>query len=541
MKSLIFLTTLLLLNSCGGGGGSTQESNIEPTTQPTTTQASDTPEETTEQNTTQSEPTAQGSVEEDDAQTQSTENNTTQENSETACSTNKYSDDIVQGRALYIEHCKVCHASDAASGLFDIRGSRLTDINTAMEEVPDMVELKLANQVSLEEREYIATFLQAIKYDPEVEYGNECTSLTKEELGNKLFFDANLSLRGNLACATCHNPASAFMDNRYRTTGDANTVEGALSIGDDNITLGGRNTPTAMYAAFIPEFGEDENGEYIGGLFHDGRALNLKAQAKGPILDTTEMMMPDATAVIERVIENSEYVENFKTLYGESIFDDIDTAYDALAESIAKFEKSDTFAPFSSKYDRSKLDSSDSNYYEMSKLETQGYALFFDSSQTNCVKCHSINSASESEQEIFSNFKYANIGTPQNSVALMERDGNSDTIDLGLGGRDDINDTTLYGKIRIPTLRNIAVTAPYMKNGVFNELRTVLEFHNRMSIEDDDSLNPETNAPWQEAEVANTIDHELLRMDRKLSSDELDALEAFLKLLTDQQFEALLE
>ncbi|MBN2824052.1 MAG: c-type cytochrome [Campylobacterales bacterium] len=525
MKNAIYFTAaLLVLNGCGGGGSSSPVVETNTTQKTNQTQKSDT---TPDNNTSQS--------------NQKSDDNATKNEDNASCSSNKYSEDIIQGRTLYIEHCKVCHASDAKSGLFDIRGSRKVDIDTAMEEVPNMIELKLGEQVDDEAREYIALFLQTIKNDPAVEYGNECTSLTKEDLGNKLFFDTNLSLRGTLSCASCHNPASAFVDARFKTEGDTNPVHGALSLGDDGMTLGGRNAPTAMYAKFTPDFTKDSKGEYIGGQFHDGRATNLKAQAKGPILDTTEMMMPDAQMVIERIQQNSEYLSTFKALYGENIFDDIDTAYDALAEAIAKFEKSDTFAPFNSKYDRSKLDSSASNYYAMSELEKQGYALFFDSSKTNCVKCHTLNSRTESNQEIFTNHKYANIGTPKNIAALMVRDGNSDALDLGLGGRSDINDTTLYGKTRIPTLRNIAVTAPYMKNGVFKELRTVLEFHNHISIANDSSNNPETAQPWQSPEINATIDYDLLKMESKLTSEELDALEAFLKTLTDKQFEALVE
>ena len=477
----------------------------------------------------------------DDLNTTVIDENTTVVDDNTSCEP-LYSGEMMEGRDLYNENCKVCHASDAQSGMFDIRGSLVADIDTAMQEVPDMVELNLADQVPPVQRELISLYLVQIKTDPEVEFGNQCdavSALSSESLGSRLFFDANLSLRKTISCASCHNPGHAFSDARFQLPEDLNPVDGALSVGDDGVTLGGRNAPTASYAQFIPVFSQNTDGEYFGGQFHDGRAATLKEQAKGPFLDQAEMMMPSAESVVDRVLENPQYVVDFKALYGEDVFDDKLHAYDVVAESIASFEKTEVLAPFDSKYDRSQLDVSDANAYEMSVLEEQGYALFFDTNKTNCVLCHSINSESESSNEIFSNFKYENIGTPRNLEALIARDGNTDKIDLGLGGRVDINDSTHYGKVRVPTLRNVAVTDPYMSNGVFKELRTVLEFYNHMSGNESTTLNPETNASWGDAEVSATINHPLLEMEL-LSDEELNALEAFLMLLTDRQYEGLI-
>ena len=454
-----------------------------------------------------------------------------------------YSDELMQAREVYSTHCKVCHASDGRSGMFDIRNSTVKTIERALVNVSDMSDLDLVNILSDNDISLLSLYLIELENNPDIAYADECEqsqSLSKSSLGSRLFFDTNLSLNKNISCASCHNPAYAFSDARFQQEGDTNPVEGALSLGDDGLTLGGRNAPTASYAQFIPPFGQNSEGEYFGGQFHDGRASTLKDQAKGPFLDSAEMMMPDAQSVVDRVLENSSYVEDFKTLFGEDIFDDTSDAYDAIAESIASFEKTDTFAPFDSKYDRSKLDPSDENYYELSEIEQDGMDLFFDTNKTNCVLCHSINSSSESKNEIFSNFKYENIGTPKNLDALIVRDGNSDKIDLGLGGRADINSSSEYGKVRVPTLRNVAVSNPYMSNGVFKELRTVLAFYNHMSGENNSTLNPETNLPWQDAEVSQNIDHAKLSMEL-LTDSELDALEAFLKILTDSQYEVHLE
>ncbi|MCD6258029.1 MAG: c-type cytochrome [Helicobacteraceae bacterium] len=532
MKYLLTFILLLSLSGCGSSGDDSAENTIDTPTQQNEHQDENTPNN----NTTDPEETNT---------TTSDDNNETIPSLEDNASTcqNSYSEEVMQGQALYNDHCKVCHASDAKSGLFDIRGASKAAIDTAMEEVVNMRELNLGEQISSVQRELIAEYLSVIRDNPDVEFAQECSatpSLSKASLGNRLFFDTNLSLRKTISCSSCHNPGNAFIDARYKQPVSTNSVEGALSVGDDGVTLGGRNAPTAMYAQFAPTFTQNAQGEYVGGQFHDGRAATLKVQAKGPFLDPAEMMMPSAAAVVERVMQNVDYVHDLKTLYGESVFASIDIAYDAIAESIATFEKTDTFAPFSSKYDRSKLDANDPDYYAMSVLEQQGYELFFNTQRTNCVLCHSINSESEGEKELFTNYKYENIGTPKNLDALIERDGNTQHIDLGLGGRSDINDSNHYGKVKVPTLRNIAITAPYMHNGVFKKLRTVLAFYNHMSTNGTNPLNPETNATWGEPQIAQTVNHDLLVI-QELSESELDALEAFLHLLTDKEYEALLE
>ena len=450
-----------------------------------------------------------------------------------------YSDEVMQGRELYNTNCKVCHAGDARSGMFDIRGSVVADIDDAFVDVPDMVSLGFEEKLSSQQRGLISLYLIELVKDPMVELGNNCqnsSSVDKINLGSRLFFDVNLSLRKTLSCSSCHNPSHAFSDARFQQKGSTNSVNGALSLGDDGVTLGGRNAPTASYAQFTPAFGINADGEYFGGQFHDGRASTLKDQAKGPFLDKAEMMMPTAQSVVDRVLENPVYITDFKKIFGEDIFDDKLKAYDALAEAIESFEKTEVFAPFDSKYDRSRLPQSDENYYEMSLVEKKGYEIFFDSNRTNCVLCHTINSSSESNNELFSNFKYENIGTPKNFEALLARDSSTEKTDLGLGARADVNATSEYGKVRVPTLRNVAVTNPYMSNGIFKELRTVLAFYNHRSGEDNTTLNPETSKVWEDAEVSQTINHEQLKMEL-LSDEELDALEAFLKLLTDKQYE----
>ena len=365
-------------------------------------------------------------------------------------------------------------------------------------------------------------------------------------LGEQLFFDTNLSLNRTMSCATCHDPEAAFMDARFTGDPGSNPVEGALSVGDDAVTLGGRNTPMATYALLAPAFGIDAEGNYVGGQFHDGRAEDLTAQAKGPFLDPAEMMMVDEAAVMARVQENPDYVSAFKALFGETIFDDVNAGYEALAGSIAAFEQTEVFATFDSKYDRFRqcvaLREDEGACYEegnWSVEEQAGYALFFSNNNTNCVSCHSLDSESESAEETFTNFKYENIGTPPN-LANFAAKGIEYTPDLGLGGRDDINDSTHYGKIKVPSLRNVAVTAPYMSNGVFKQLRTVIAFYDHMAGQGNHPLNPETTKPWAAPNVNATVNRELLEATKELTDAKIDGLIAFLKTLTDKKFEHLI-
>jgi cytochrome c peroxidase len=377
--------------------------------------------------------------------------------------------------------------------------------------------------------------------------------LTKAQLGEQLFFDTNLSLTRNTACATCHDPDHGFIDARFSEEGadQALFIHGAFSVGDDGFSLGGRNAPTAAYAQFSPLFGQNGSGEYIGGQFHDGRAATLKIQAMGPPLDNAEMMMPDKTEIVARLQENAFYVAAFTNLYGESSFDDVNTTYEQMAEAIAKFEKTELFAPFDSKYDRfltcrAQGGTTNDCLSEggWSDEEELGYSLFFSEANSNCAQCHTLNSVSEAaSHELFTNYKFENIGTPRNQEAMDARAAlglqEANATFLGLGGT--VGNPSHLGKTKVPTLRNVAVTGPYMNNGVFKELRTVLEFYDHMAGNGDHMVNPETGDVWGDNDHNATINHALLQQTAPLTDAKIRALEAFLRTLTDQRYEHLLE
>ena len=366
---------------------------------------------------------------------------------------------------------------------------------------------------------------------------------SSQKLGKDLFFDKNISKTRSTNCATCHDPDHAFIDARYHKEGTDQTVfvDGAFSVGDDGVSLGGRNSPTAAYAMYSPEFGE-KDGLYKGGQFHDGRAATLKIQAMGPPLDGAEMMMPNKASVVDRIKENADYVKQFKDIYGEDIFDNSNEAFDKMAEAISDFEKTKEFAPFDSKFDRW-VDGE----VVFTELEKKGFDLF-NSDETNCKLCHTSDSkaiATEkgaSVRELFTNYEYENIGIPRNITAMNRRAElglqDADAKFKGLGGF--VNDAKHNGKSRVPTLRNIAVTDPYMSNGKFQKLRTSIEFYDFISGKGTHTINNETGKVWGTNDFSETINHTKLSKTKILTDSDIDSLIAFLRTLTDKKYEHLM-
>ena len=348
----------------------------------------------------------------------------------------------------------------------------------------------------------------------------------KAQLGQKLFFDTNLSEPAGQACASCHNPVSGFTDaDKSQPT----------SKGADSTLHGGRNAPTAMYMAFSPVFHFDrKEGIYKGGQFFDGRAAVLEDQAKGPFLNPIEMANPNADAVVKKV-KSSSYANQFKAIFGDDAFDNSEQAYDNIASAIAEFERSPVFNRFSSKYD----------FYLFGKAtfttqERRGLAVF--EGKGNCAACHPNRPQSNDTPPLFTDFSYDNIGVPKNAenpFYSMPSKFNPDDekfVDLGLGGH--LNISAEEGKFKVPTLRNIALTSPYTHNGYFNELRNVIEFYNTRKVKRHcvDSLANETislaQKCWAEPEVTQNVNFGEMG-NLRLSQRDIDDLVAFLETLTD--------
>ncbi|MEV9528152.1 cytochrome c peroxidase [Aliarcobacter butzleri] len=350
--------------------------------------------------------------------------------------------------------------------------------------------------------------------------------MKKEDLGRILFFDVNLSKNRTQSCATCHNPNAGFVDDRD------NGVKKMASLGDDGKSLGDRQAPTASYAKFSPTFHFDEKAKkYVGGQFWDGREATLEGQAGGPPLNPVEMGMSDKKAVVDRLKENTLYVDSFKKIFGADIFKNDDKAYEAMTIAIAFFERTDEFSPFDSKYDRYLK-----GEYDLTPLEDLGKSIFFSNNNNSCANCHVLK-GEDKEGETFTNYQYHNIGTPTNNE-LRAKNGVK-AIDEGLLANSNVSDVAQKGKHKVPTLRNVAVTGPYMHNGVFKDLKTVVEFYDKYNNKDR-NIDPETNKPWDEPEVKDNISLQELKAN-KLTDRKVEALVAFMKLLTDKKYEHLLE
>ena len=353
----------------------------------------------------------------------------------------------------------------------------------------------------------------------------------KALLGQQLYFDVNLSQNRTQSCATCHAPDKGFADPRD------NGVAGAVSLGDDGKSLGDRNAPTAAYAMFSPAFKLNKDGKYVGGQFHDGRESSLAGQAGGPPTNPIEMGLPSKTIAVDRLLENVAYVKSFKAIYGDEIFADAEQAYAAMADSIAAFERTELFAPFDSKYDRFLR-----GEYKLTAQEELGRTLFFSQQFTNCNQCHQLQTSQRHPQETFTNYEYHNIGVPANLAARAKNGVAADHVDRGLLDNPQVTDSKQAGKFKVPTLRNVAVTGPYMHNGVFQDLRTVVLFYDKYNSRSAKrQINPETGKAWGNPEVAENISLKELESGPALKEKRVDALVAFMQTLTDQRYEHLVK
>jgi len=320
----------------------------------------------------------------------------------------------------------------------------------------------------------------------------------KEALGKKLYFDENLSEPNGQACASCHLPSAGFADPDQNLP----VSEGVIAS-----RFGGRNSPTASYAVFFPEF--TLKGGVRGGQFWDGRAANLVEQAKGPFLNPLEMNNPDKASVISDVAA-STYAADFEAVYGNGSLNNIEQAYDNVADAIASYESSSELSPFTSKYDEVKAGRA-----SFTVQEQAGFDLF--SGRGKCTHCHGLGGGKQ--VDVFSDFSYHNIGLPRNTeypYSLIE----NPVADLGLGGV--LNNSKYNGQFKTSHLRNISATAPYMHNGVLKTLKEVVHFYNTRDVP----------GVWPASEVNENISSSFVG-DLGLSDAEEDAIVSFMETLTD--------
>jgi len=328
---------------------------------------------------------------------------------------------------------------------------------------------------------------------------SQASALTeKEALGKKLYFDENLSEPNGQACASCHLPSAGFADPDQNLPVSEGVIAGRF---------GGRNSPTASYASFSPEF--TLKGGVKGGQFWDGRAANLVEQAKGPFLNPVEMNNPDKASVITDVAA-STYATDFEAVYGVGSLNNVELAYDNVADAIASYERSVELNPFTSKYDEVVAGRA-----TFTTQEQEGLDLF--SGRGKCAHCHDL--AGGKDPDIFSDFSYHNIGLPRNNEYPYSLIVNPEA-DLGLGAI--LNNSKHNGQFKTSHLRNIAATAPYMHNGVLKTLKDVVHFYNTRDVP----------GVWPAPEVPENLDGKFLG-DLGLTDAEENAIVRFMETLTD--------
>jgi len=252
------------------------------------------------------------------------------------------------------------------------------------------------------------------------------------ELGRHLFFDPILSADSTMSCSSCHSTALSFTD------GDA-TSEGIDGI------LGTRSSMSLLNIGYAEK-----------GVFWDGRANTLEDQALGPVENPIELH--DTWENVESKLRgHPSYPEMFRKSFG--IADRSNITKELAAKAIAQFER--TLISSNSKYDKVIFQ----GLAAFSDSEDRGMRMFTDAQgglpDAECAHCHALHLTTSDD--------YFNNGL--DSVGSL-----TEFIDLGLGGVTQ--DTFDNGKFRAPTLRNIALTAPYMHDGRFETLEEVIDFYN---------------------------------------------------------------
>lgn len=296
---------------------------------------------------------------------------------------------------------------------------------------------------------------------------NEANIVTNEgvELGRYLFYDPILSADSSIACSSCHKQKFAFSDS-------PNSFSKGI-----NAQLQKRNTPALFNLAWYSK------------LFWDGRVANVEQQVFHPVREKTEMNM-NWVEVAKRISRNKFYVEKFKLVFGTVKIDSV-----FISKAIAQFER--TLISHNSRYDKVIR-----NEEKFTMDELEGMELINEMNKGDCLHCHTTDADG--------------LGT----TGLFANNG-LDTIfkDLGLGAIS--NNEREMGRFKIPSLRNLLFTAPYMHDGRFKTLEEVLDFYS-------EGLKP-----------SSTIDSKMTFAHRggaKLTKEEKRKIIAFLKTMSDSVF-----
>lgn len=301
-------------------------------------------------------------------------------------------------------------------------------------------------------------------------------SKDKIELGESLFNDASLSNTETISCATCHIKTKAFTDGNRKAKGNS------------GVELQ-RNTPTLSYAVYQRTF------------FYDGRSDGLEDQIINVTNNENEFHI-DMDTFEEKVKANGFYKKQFESLYGGEI-----TNLN-VRNAIATYIRS--LAPFDSKLDRNMNEKENS----MTTQEVLGFNLFM--GKAACATCHFPPAFNGTVPPKYMETEFENLGVPKN--ASFE----NPILDDDQGQYFPYKVEVRRNFFKTSTVRNVELTGPYMHNGVYETLDEVVQFYN---VGGGQGMGLE-------------VTHQTLPSDSlNLSNDESKALIAFMKTLTDKQFE----
>jgi len=359
------------------------------------------------------------------------------------------------------------------------------------------------------------------------------------QIGQQMFFDKSLSGSGQLACASCHDPAHAHAaPNGF-----------AVQLGGKHMTtLGRRAVPSLNYTEATPPFADLlDNPDGIsqpgpgGGLTQDGRAATLAEQAKIPLLSRDEMANGSAREVVVK-LRASAYAGELRAAFGEDVLKDDKKVFTAALEALQAYQLEDpSFHPYDSKYD---LYAGNKIGGNLTPQEMRGFAVYSDPNKGNCFACHYNGAGLNGSVRLFTDFTYAAIGVPRNRDIPANRDPRY--FDLGICDRADHKkptDKVYCGMFKTPTLRNVATRKVFFHNGQFKTLRDVILFYNTRDTQPE-RWYPTTNGKVQKyndlpARYRANIDTQAPLDGKKIGAPgamteaDMADLEAFLQTLND--------
>jgi cytochrome c peroxidase len=295
----------------------------------------------------------------------------------------------------------------------------------------------------------------------------------KATLGRVLFYERRLSLNSSVACASCHQQDAAFSDKVAFSRGFENKLTRRNSMPIQNL---GFSTGGVIFNPF----------QSNGAFFWDARETNLKDLISRPITNHVEMGIDDVSELPTRLVGLPYYQDLFKKAYGSEEIT-VDKIADAMTIFLVAIRAENT-----------RFDQVNQGLGSYNALELEGQRLF--NTKYDCASCHQL------FPQAYSSAQFMNIGLEFPNV------------DKGMGAVT--NNAQLNGMFKIPNLRNVALTAPYMHDGRFATLDDVLE-HYSHGIQDDPNLDERLRATTGQP----------LRMN--ISDNEKTAIIAFLNTLTD--------